>query len=33
LDYGTIRGPLNWHNLNTTYFLCGNGSNVSSQQR
>lgn len=28
-SYNITTGPLNWHNLNTTYYLCGNGTNVS----
>jgi hypothetical protein len=28
-DYGLTTGPLNWHNLNNTFFLCGNGTDVS----
>jgi len=25
-DYGNVRGPLNWHNLDPAYYLCGNGT-------
>jgi carbonic anhydrase len=28
-SYGSTTGPLNWHNINETYFLCGNGTNQS----
>jgi carbonic anhydrase len=28
-SYGTTTGPLNWHNINSTYYLCGNGTTQS----
>jgi hypothetical protein len=27
-SYGTTTGPLNWHNLNASNYLCGNGTSV-----
>ena len=25
-NYDDVTGPLNWHNLNPAYYLCGNGT-------
>jgi carbonic anhydrase len=29
--YDVLRGPLNWHHLDPSYFLCKNGTQVSAR--